>query len=99
LNFTSRWSIKENAVIVSASFSLGHGGNDSQKSNGYYSGSCGINANPGIQMDAWLMWLPSESGAFKMPMDSLACYSAIAAGTLSGWKIVKQWVSKSNFIL
>jgi hypothetical protein len=45
-----------------------HGGNDSQKSNGYYSCSscCYINANPGIN-DAWLdVVLPSESGAFKM---------------------------------
>jgi PiT family inorganic phosphate transporter len=56
-----------------------------------------INANPGVQMESWLdVVLPSDSGAFKMPTwIPLACYSAIAAGTLSGgWKIVKQWVLK-----
>jgi PiT family inorganic phosphate transporter len=43
-------------------------------------------------LPSWLdVVLPNDEGAFKMPAwIPLACYSAIAAGTLSGgWKIVK----------
>jgi phosphate/sulfate permease len=39
--------LKKMQLLSSAAFSLGHGGNDSQKSNGYYSAVVYINANPG----------------------------------------------------
>jgi PiT family inorganic phosphate transporter len=92
-------ALKKMQLLSSAAFSLGHGGNDSQKVMGIIAAAVAvyINANPGIQMDAWLdVVLPSETGAFKMPgWIPLACYSAIAAGTLSGgWKIVKTMGSK-----
>ena len=54
----------------------------------------------GISQDMLPDWLdvvlPNEDGDFKMPeWIPLACYSAIAAGTLSGgWKIVKTMGSK-----
>jgi PiT family inorganic phosphate transporter len=92
-------ALKKMQLLSSAAFSLGHGGNDSQKVMGIIAAAVAvyINANPGIQMDAWLdVALPSEGGAFKMPdWIPLACYTAIAAGTLSGgWKIVKTMGSK-----
>ncbi|MBE0391541.1 inorganic phosphate transporter [Flavobacterium sp. PL002] len=92
-------ALKKMQLVSSAAFSLGHGGNDSQKVMGIIAAAVAvyINANPGIHMDSWLdVVLPSESGAFKMPAwIPLACYSAIAAGTLSGgWKIVKTMGSK-----
>ena len=92
-------ALKKMQLLSSAAFSLGHGGNDSQKVMGIIAAAVAvyINANPGIHMDEWLdVVLPSEGGAFKMPAwIPLACYSAIAAGTLSGgWKIVKTMGSK-----
>lgn len=92
-------ALKKMQLLSSAAFSLGHGGNDSQKVMGIIAAAVAvyINANPGVHMDAWLdVVLPSDDGAFKMPSwIPLACYSAIAAGTLSGgWKIVKTMGSK-----
>jgi PiT family inorganic phosphate transporter len=92
-------ALKKMQLLSSAAFSLGHGGNDSQKVMGIIAAAVAvyINANPGVQMESWLdVVLPSDSGAFKMPTwIPLACYSAIAAGTLSGgWKIVKTMGSK-----
>lgn len=92
-------ALKKMQLVSSAAFSLGHGGNDSQKVMGIIAAAVAvyINANPGVHMDSWLdVVLPSESGAFKMPAwIPLACYTAIAAGTLSGgWKIVKTMGSK-----
>ncbi|AWG23169.1 inorganic phosphate transporter [Flavobacterium faecale] len=92
-------ALKKMQLLSSAAFSLGHGGNDSQKVMGIIAAAVAvyINANPGIHMDSWLdVVLPSEGGAFRMPAwIPLACYSAIAAGTLSGgWKIVKTMGSK-----
>jgi hypothetical protein len=42
----------------------------------------------------WLMLAPNEDGDFHARMDSMACYSAIAAGTLSGGleNGLRQWV-------
>ena len=57
-------------------------------------------ANSGLTQDSLPDWLdvvlPNSDGDFKMPeWIPLACYSAIAAGTLSGgWKIVKTMGSK-----
>lgn len=92
-------ALKKMQLLSSAAFSLGHGGNDSQKVMGIIAAAVAvyINSNPGIHMDAWLdVVLPSDGGAFKMPAwIPLACYTAIAAGTLSGgWKIVKTMGSK-----
>lgn len=92
-------ALKKMQLLSSAAFSLGHGGNDSQKVMGIIAAAVAvyINTNPGVHMDSWLdVVLPSDDGAFKMPTwIPLACYSAIAAGTLSGgWKIVKTMGSK-----
>ncbi|KIA96841.1 MULTISPECIES: inorganic phosphate transporter [unclassified Flavobacterium] len=92
-------ALKKMQLLSSAAFSLGHGGNDSQKVMGIIAAAVAvyIHTNPGVHMDAWLdVVLPSDDGAFKMPSwIPLACYSAIAAGTLSGgWKIVKTMGSK-----
>jgi inorganic phosphate transporter, PiT family len=65
-------------LISSAAFSIGHGGNDAQKVMGIIMAAL-VASNPGrydINHMEW--WVP------------LACYSAIAIGTMSGgWKIVK----------
>ena len=94
-------ALKKMQLLSSAAFSLGHGGNDSQKVMGIIAAAVAvyINANPGVHMDAWLdVILPNEDLGVKGTMPGwipLACYSAIAAGTLSGgWKIVKTMGSK-----
>lgn len=92
-------ALKKMQLLSSAAFSLGHGGNDSQKVMGIIAAAVAvyIHSNPGVHMEEWLdVVLPSDDGAFKMPAwIPLACYSAIAAGTLSGgWKIVKTMGSK-----
>ncbi|MGN7811459.1 anion permease [Flavobacterium sp. 22076] len=94
-------ALKKMQLLSSAAFSLGHGGNDSQKVMGIIAAAVAvyINTNHGVHMDAWLdVVLPNEDLGVKGQMPSwipLACYSAIAAGTLSGgWKIVKTMGSK-----
>ncbi|HEU0126276.1 MAG TPA: inorganic phosphate transporter, partial [Flavobacterium sp.] len=94
-------ALKKMQLLSSAAFSLGHGGNDSQKVMGIIAAAVAvyINTNPGVHMDAWLdVVLPNDDLGIKGVMPSwipLACYSAIAAGTLSGgWKIVKTMGSK-----
>ncbi|MBO9585390.1 MAG: inorganic phosphate transporter [Flavobacterium sp.] len=94
-------ALKKMQLLSSAAFSLGHGGNDSQKVMGIIAAAVAvyINTNPGVHMDNWLnVVLPNEDLGVKGIMPSwipLACYSAIAAGTLSGgWKIVKTMGSK-----
>ncbi|MNQ00367.1 Low-affinity inorganic phosphate transporter 1 [compost metagenome] len=94
-------ALKKMQLLSSAAFSLGHGGNDSQKVMGIIAAAVAvyINTNPGVHMDAWLdVVLPNDDAGIKGVMPSwipLACYSAIAAGTLSGgWKIVKTMGSK-----
>jgi PiT family inorganic phosphate transporter len=91
--------LKKMQLLSSAAFSLGHGGNDSQKVMGIIAAAVTVyvNANPGsilsiagvldlnIDIDKGIMpgWIP------------LTCYSVIAIGTLSGgWKIVKTMGSK-----
>jgi inorganic phosphate transporter, PiT family len=65
-------------LVSSAAFSIGHGGNDAQKV-------------MGIIMAALVAYDPSAYALGSMPVwVPLACYSAIALGTMSGgWKIVK----------
>ena len=93
-------------LLSSASFSLGHGGNDSQKVMGIIAAAVAVylNTHPNTNMSfGWLdldVVLPSEKNGIKidgkMPTwIPLTCYSVIALGTLSGgWKIVKTMGSK-----
>lgn len=94
-------ALKKMQLLSSAAFSLGHGGNDSQKVMGIIAAAVAvyIHTNPGVHMDSWLdVVLPNEDKGIKGQMPGwipLACYSAIAMGTLSGgWKIVKTMGSK-----
>jgi len=93
--------LKKMQLLSSAAFSLGHGGNDSQKVMGIIAAAVAVYIHTtGLSQDSMPHWLdvvlPDESGHFKMPeWIPLACYTAIAAGTMSGgWKIVKTMGSK-----
>ena len=98
--------LKRMQLISSAAFSLGHGGNDSQKVMGIIAAAVAvyIKSNPHIDLSAgWLdlnVVLPSEKDGIKIDgiMPSwipLTCYTVIGLGTLSGgWKIVKTMGSK-----
>lgn len=70
-------------LVSSAAFSIGHGGNDAQKVMGIIMVAL-IAYNPQVySLDHMVWWVP------------LACYSAIALGTMSGgWKIVKTMGTK-----
>jgi PiT family inorganic phosphate transporter len=64
-------------LVSSGAFSLGHGGNDAQKVMGIITAAL-ISSGSISGFDQMPIWVP------------LACYSAIAFGTMSGgWKIVK----------
>jgi inorganic phosphate transporter, PiT family len=64
-------------LVSSAAFSVGHGGNDAQKVMGIITAAL-IASGYISDFHAMPVWVP------------LACYTAIAAGTMSGgWKIVK----------
>lgn len=98
--------LKKMQLLSSAAFSLGHGGNDSQKVMGIIAAAVAvyIKSNPNIDLSAgWLdlnVVLPSEKDGVHVDgvMPSwipLTCYTVIALGTLSGgWKIVKTMGSK-----
>ncbi len=98
--------LKRMQLISSAAFSLGHGGNDSQKVMGIIAAAVAvyIKTNPHIDLSVgWLdlnVVLPSEKDGIKIDgiMPSwipLTCYTVIGLGTLSGgWKIVKTMGSK-----
>lgn len=95
--------LKKMQLLSSAAFSLGHGGNDSQKVMGIIAAAVAVYIHSkGITVDTMPDWLhvvlPNEKDGIKGEMPGwipLACYSAIAAGTLSGgWKIVKTMGSK-----
>jgi len=65
-------------LVSSAAFSIGHGGNDAQKVMGIIMVSLIASDPARYSLDHMEWWIP------------LACYSAIAIGTMSGgWKIVK----------
>lgn len=70
-------------LVSSAAFSIGHGGNDAQKVMGIIMAAL-VASNPQIySLDHMVWWVP------------LACYSAIAIGTMSGgWKIIKTMGSR-----
>ncbi|TKC03309.1 inorganic phosphate transporter [Pedobacter cryotolerans] len=105
LSQSTQW-LRKMQLLSSASFSLGHGGNDSQKVMGIIAAAVVVYIHTsGVNMESLPSWLhvvlPSkgpngEEFAGQMPgWIPLACYSAIAAGTLSGgWKIVKTMGSK-----
>ena len=98
--------LKKMQLISSAAFSLGHGGNDSQKVMGIIAAAVAVylKTNPTTNMsDGWLdlnVVLPSVKDGVEvagvMPeWIPLTCYTVIALGTLSGgWKIVKTMGSK-----
>jgi PiT family inorganic phosphate transporter len=96
--------LKKMQLLSSAAFSLGHGGNDSQKVMGIIAAAVAVylRINPHVNMsDGWLdlnVVLPDEDKGIKSNMPGwipLTCYSVIALGTLSGgWKIVKTMGSK-----
>ncbi len=97
----SEFWLRKMQLLSSAAFSLGHGGNDSQKVMGIIAAAVAVYINTTnsavAQMPSWLqVELPHGEVIGSMPgWIPLACYSAIALGTLSGgWKIVKTMGSK-----
>lgn len=76
-NRANTW-FKRLQLVSSAAFSIGHGGNDAQKVMGIIMAAL-IAYNPSAySLGQMVWWVP------------LACYTAIALGTMSGgWKIVK----------
>jgi PiT family inorganic phosphate transporter len=81
-NRANTW-FKRLQLVSSAAFSIGHGGNDAQKVMGIIMAAL-IAYNPTqYSLDHMVWWVP------------LACYTAIAIGTMSGgWKIVKTMGTK-----
>jgi PiT family inorganic phosphate transporter len=65
-------------LLSSAIFSIGHGGNDAQKVMGIIMAALIAYDSKKYSLDHMVFWVP------------LACYTAIAFGTLTGgWKIIK----------
>ncbi len=97
----SDYFLRKMQLVSSAAFSLGHGGNDSQKVMGIIAAAVAVYIHTsGLSQESMPEWLnvilPKEDYKGNMPgWIPLACYTAIAAGTLSGgWKIVKTMGSK-----
>ena len=95
--------LKKMQLLSSAAFSLGHGGNDSQKVMGIIAAAVAVYIKTSgvdiMELPDWLqVILPDDDKGIKGAMPEwipLACYSVIAAGTLSGgWKIVKTMGTK-----
>ena len=95
--------LKKMQLLSSAAFSIGHGGNDSQKVMGIIAAAVAVYIKTShSEIDALPDWLqvilPDDDKGIKGAMPEwipLACYTAIAVGTLSGgWKIVKTMGSK-----
>jgi PiT family inorganic phosphate transporter len=77
----NKW-FKRLQLVSSAAFSIGHGGNDAQKVMGIITAAL-IASGSITDFEQMPVWVP------------LACYAAIAAGTMSGgWKIVKTMGTK-----
>ncbi|MBL7830912.1 MAG: inorganic phosphate transporter [Saprospiraceae bacterium] len=94
---------KRGQLVSSALFSLGHGGNDAQKVMGLIGAAVLVYLNThNLHIDdvpAWLHVTMNEvAGKKKLHLPEwipLACYSAIALGTMSGgWRIVKTMGTK-----
>jgi len=76
-NRANAW-FKRLQLVSSAIFSIGHGGNDAQKVMGIIMAALIASDPTKYHLDHMVWWVP------------LACYTAIALGTMSGgWKIVK----------
>jgi PiT family inorganic phosphate transporter len=74
---SERW-FKRMQLVSSAAFSIGHGGNDAQKVMGIIMAALVAHDASRYHLDHMEWWIP------------LACYTAIAVGTMSGgWKIIK----------
>lgn len=74
---SERW-FKRMQLVSSAAFSIGHGGNDSQKVMGIIMAALIAFDPTKYHLDHMEWWVP------------LACYTVIALGTMSGgWKIIK----------
>jgi PiT family inorganic phosphate transporter len=91
--------LKKMQLLSSAAFSLGHGGNDSQKVMGIIAAAVMVyvKSNPEAELSiAGLLDLNINIDKGTMPgWIPLTCYTVIALGTLSGgWKIVKTMGSK-----
>ncbi|MCZ2100429.1 MAG: inorganic phosphate transporter [Chitinophagales bacterium] len=79
---SERW-FKRMQLVSSAAFSVGHGGNDAQKVMGIIMAAYIAYDPQNYSLDHMVWWVP------------LACYGAIAIGTLSGgWKIIKTMGTK-----
>ncbi len=100
----AEWWFKKLQLVSSALFSLGHGGNDAQKVMGIIAAAIIVylkDAN--LSVDTMSVWLHVGytviDGKVKInhipEWIPIACYTAIAAGTMSGgWKIVKTMGTK-----
>ena len=93
--------LRKMQLLSSAAFSLGHGGNDSQKVMGIIAAAVAVYIHTaGVAPESMPSWLnvALPDGDFEGHIPGwipLACYSVIALGTLSGgWKIVKTMGSK-----
>ncbi|PWA04653.1 inorganic phosphate transporter [Flavobacterium psychrotolerans] len=102
LHQANAW-LKKMQLVSSAAFSLGHGGNDSQKVMGIIAAAVAVYIHTsGVAIASLPDWLqvilPDDDKGIKGAMPDwipLACYTSIAIGTLSGgWKIVKTMGSK-----
>ncbi|MFZ1750024.1 MAG: inorganic phosphate transporter [Saprospiraceae bacterium] len=79
---SERW-FKRMQLVSSAAFSIGHGGNDAQKVMGIIMAAMVAYDAQHYTLEHMIWWVP------------LACYAAIALGTLSGgWKIIKTMGTK-----
>ena len=99
----AEWWFRKLQLVSSAAFSIGHGGNDAQKVMGIIAAAIVVYTSGATadmsQMPTWLhinTHLENGKKVFELPnWIPLACYSAIALGTMSGgWKIVKTMGSK-----
>jgi PiT family inorganic phosphate transporter len=100
----AEWWFKKLQLVSSALFSLGHGGNDAQKVMGIIAAAIIVylkDANLSVDtMSSWLhVGYTVIEGKVKInhipEWIPIACYTAIAAGTMSGgWKIVKTMGTK-----
>jgi PiT family inorganic phosphate transporter len=99
----AEWWFRKLQLVSSAAFSIGHGGNDAQKVMGIIAAAIVVYTSSATadmsQMPTWLhinTHLENGKKVFELPnWIPLACYSAIALGTMSGgWKIVKTMGSK-----
>lgn len=100
-HYQSNYWLKKMQLLSSAAFSLGHGGNDSQKVMGIIAAAVAVYIHTsGLSQEAMPAWLDVKLGddnsPYRMPeWIPLVCYTVIALGTLSGgWKIVKTMGSK-----